>query len=440
MNKAPGYKRWETRPLECWNKAKELRRNLETSVPKAKEQGKLLADGANAAIISGIANCQPVLSVPSGALIANASPEFSRDCLSAAERRGFGRDSCGYYRAFYGSMLLNRTLSGGEYPRRDFTINTPAACDCHTKQVQQTADHFKIPIFQWDQPQYIGPQNSERDRLMLKHTVAQLLEQIEWLEKVSGRKFDDEKFREAVINHIRHSSYRAEVARLQQNIPAPLDQKSIYSLFALGGVARTQPQETEAFWRMVRDEVKWRVENHIAAVGTERYRWLEDEPPPWYFLKYYRYMEKYGAVCIGSRYSLGTVNWEWREDGTYGPMKNPLELGWPMNTREEILRSQIAAGRMLGRSLRADADLLTQGMLDMAKAFHCDGAIMPLWLAGSGCTYGHREAVLRLAKAGVNVMQYEGSQAGDRTDFDESRMLDQLDDWMESQGLRKLED
>jgi hypothetical protein len=53
----------------------------------------------------------------------------------------------------------------------------------------------------------------------------------------------------------------------------------------------------------VRDEVKFRCDNNIAAVGTERYRWMEAHPPGYYFLKYYRYMEKYGAVCIGSQYT-----------------------------------------------------------------------------------------------------------------------------------------
>jgi hypothetical protein len=36
-------------------------------------------------------------------------------------------------------------------------------------------------------------------------------------------------------------------------------------------------------------------------------------------------------------------------------------------------------------------------------------------------------------------MYYEGSQPGDRTDMDEKRFLDQLDSWMESQGLGKIE-
>jgi hypothetical protein len=69
-----------------------------------------------------------------------------------------------------------------------------------------------------------------------------------------------------------------------------------------------------------------------------------------------------------------------------------------------------------------------------------DGAILPLWRCGVGCTVTRKEQGLRLSEMGVRVLHYEGSQPGDRTDLDENRLLDQLDVWIESQGLRKLED
>ena len=83
------------------------------------------------------------------------------------------------------------------------------------------------------------------------------------------------------------------------------------------------------------------MQNNIAAVGNERYRWMETHPPPWHFLKYYRYMEKYGAVCIGSQYSHsgGGASYGWQEDGTWGQAKTPLELGLPVNTREDAIRA-----------------------------------------------------------------------------------------------------
>jgi hypothetical protein len=64
---------------------------------------------------------------------------------------------------------------------------------------------------------------------------------------------------------------------------------------------------------------------------------------------------------------------------------------------------------------------------------------MPLWRGGVGCTLTRKEQALRMMEEGINVLHYEGSQPGDRTDLDEHHFLDQLDTWMESQGLEKLE-
>ena len=151
-------------------------------------------------------------------------------------------------------------------------------------------------------------------------------------------------------------------------------------------------------------------------------------------------MEKYGAVCIGSQYaqSGGGSQYKWREDGTWGVEKTPLELELPLNTREDVIRAFYTLPR--GYGMKADEILHPYILQDYAKAFKADGAILPLWRGGVGCTYLRKEQGRRLSEAGVRVMHYEGSQPGDRTDLDEARFLDQLDVWMESQGLRKLED
>ena len=74
------------------------------------------------------------------------------------------------------------------------------------------------------------------------------------------------------------------------------------------------------------------------------------------------------------------------------------------------------------------------------KEFHCDGVILQLQRNGIGCVDKEREETIRLVEKGIQVMNWETSHAGSRTDFDENRMLDQLDTLMETQGLRKLVD
>jgi hypothetical protein len=151
-------------------------------------------------------------------------------------------------------------------------------------------------------------------------------------------------------------------------------------------------------------------------------------------------MEKYGAVCLGSQYSHiigGPI--ELGEDGQWKhiQLKKPPE-GQPIRTREDAFRYIFTEAR--GYRFKDDEYCRKWTITDFAKGFHADGAIMPLWRGGVGCTLTRKEQGLRLSDMGVRVLHYEGSQPGDRTDLDEHRFLDALDTWMQSQGLEKLED
>jgi hypothetical protein len=79
-------------------------------------------------------------------------------------------------------------------------------------------------------------------------------------------------------------------------------------------------------------------------------------------------------------------------------------------------------------------------LIEFADIFQADGALLAGWRCGVGCTLTRKEQAMRLRKAGISVMFYEGSQPGDRTDLDEKRFLEQLDTWMETRGLEKLDD
>jgi len=433
-------RKWETRPLECWNKAKQLRADFYTKEATAKEEKTWLIEGGGGATVAGIGNCHVVFCNPLGASIAAEGDRFARECRGATEMRGYGRDIGGYILDALGAMFSNRGLRGAEYHKRDFVLGN-AGCDMHRKHTQVVAEYYNIPFFFSDSIGYYGEENAERDEARAEFLVNQQLEEIEWMEKTTGKKFDDEAFIENAKSGMRLQAYKADTMLYQQHIPAPLDQKTIYSLFILGGLVRTDQFSTEQFWKELRDEVKWRTENNIGAVATERYRFVESEPPPWFFLRYYRYMEEYGAVCIGSPYSHG-VQLIQQPDGTWTRSKTALEQGIPLNTREDFLRLQMfgRSGSHGGAGHGPVHEQYQEPVLNMIQAYHCDGAILPLYRSGVGCVWGHRELAVKLEELGIPVMHYETSHPGNHTDFDENRMLDQLDTFMETQGLRKLEE
>jgi benzoyl-CoA reductase subunit B len=178
-------------------------------------------------------------------------------------------------------------------------------------------------------------------------------------------------------------------------------------------------------------------------VGNERFRWMEAHPPAWHYMKYYRYMEKYGAVCIGSQYTNGMAGeqLEVKPDGSVDLRDRLLyPEDMPLVTREDAMRFAFGPDARTPVEMKQDEYIRPNSLQEFAIIYHCDGAILPIWRHGVGCTMIRKEQGRSLTEIGVNVLHYEGSQPGDRTDLDEKHLLDQLDAWMESQGLEKLED
>ena len=112
-------KRWETRPLECWEKAKELRREFDQGRAQAANLGKLLVDGRDAQIFDALGGLQSVMTNPLGAITQAKNHEFARQCRAATECEGFGREVCAervectaasLLRAFTGSSFFERLL------------------------------------------------------------------------------------------------------------------------------------------------------------------------------------------------------------------------------------------------------------------------------------------------------------------------------------------
>ena len=73
--------KWETRPLEVWNKAKEMRAKWQKSIDTASSEKVLLAQG-NVQWSIGFPALRVIEDNPVGAMMANKSDEFARVCRS----------------------------------------------------------------------------------------------------------------------------------------------------------------------------------------------------------------------------------------------------------------------------------------------------------------------------------------------------------------------
>jgi len=432
---------WETRPLDCWQLAKELRKKYDSAIG---DENYKLGNG-NTSFTLDWQGAFPAVKVvednPVGAMMAQQNEVFARKARLASEVRGWGREICGYHNNCWGAQFLGYMADGSAFPERQFTVPFPCVCDSHIKRGQQCRDLDPIPRWTNDFTMYIGPRDEAREEAMLYHRNYNSMKMLNEMETVFGQKLDDEAlFALARDNHLVHQ-YKKDVSLFMTNIPSPLSVKDLYSFFQLGGLAKLGPGVAANFWKTLRDEVEWRVQNKIAAVGNERFRWIEAHPPSWHFLKYYRYMEKYGAVCLGSQYSHGADSIMTRdENGEIIDVEYPMYPADDLVTREDAVRFMTTPDARSPHHFKIDEYLHPYALNEFAKLYQADGALFGLWRSGVGCAITRKEQAMRLREEGYSVMCYEGAQPGDRVDLDEKRMIEQLDTWMESLGLEKLEE
>jgi benzoyl-CoA reductase subunit B len=435
MATKPTYK---TAPLKCWNKAKELRRKYYEDYARAHERGGLRWAGGAwsfSAIPSGLG--QDVWSLTSEPYAASIAfdKDFSLRCLEATEKASYARDLCAYMRNYWGSILLNEYAFGGPFPKPDFIWQDHICCS-HAKWYQVVSDlEGGIPMFCIDVA--VGPYHEVNEE-KIDYIVGQMHDGIEWLEKTTGRSYDDELLIEAVENECRATSVWAEVCALNKHTPAPLDEKTMYSLYVLGTLKK-HDKEVADFYEELRDEVAERIEQGIAAVANERCRVMTDTQPPWGFLKVFRYMEKYGCVSIGSLYTFGLIgNWEVKEDDTWGPRTTPMQKGITIKDRDQALRiladwnlSKPEWQHFYSPGLKSDL------MIRIAKEWKLDGVMLHYNRGCEGLSLGIAENRLDLMKAGFHVMTFEGNM-GDEREFDMNRTMARIDTFMETLGIKTL--
>ncbi|EKD97530.1 MAG: hypothetical protein ACD_23C00879G0001 [uncultured bacterium] len=428
--------KYPTEPLKLWKKAKELREQYYMNYAKAKENGGLRWSGsawALDALPAGLGEDVYSLTGEPYAAAVSHDRKFAKECMDAAESYGFARDLCSYMRIYWGGMHLDKYLFGGKFPKPDFIFQTQICCS-HSKWYQHVSATEQVPQFYVDVG--VGPYKDMTDA-RLDYVVGQLNEGIEFLEKSTGRQFNDELFIKAVKNEMRSTSRWADICALNKVKPAPLDEKTMYSLYVLATLSKSS-QWCADFYDELYEEVKDRVARGIAAVPGETVRMMSDTQPPWSFLKIFRYLETFGAVSIGSLYTFALEGiWEVKEDGTWGGRTLPWNKGIEINDRQTALR--LYADWNLSKPQWQhfyDPRLKTEMMLRIVKEWQVDGVMLHLNRGCEGLSMGIMENRMGIAKAGVPIMTYEGNM-GDEREFDEVRTQARVDAFMEQLGLRR---
>lgn len=426
---------YKTEPLKSWNRAKDLRSNFYNNYASAHEKGALrIAGGAWMfdAIPAGLEGQVHFLtSEPYGASLAH-NKELSLRCLEAAEKYGYARDLCAYMRNYWGSILIDEYAFGGPFPKPDIIWQNHICCS-HAKwyQVVNELEGGHVPYYCVD----VGCSPYETlGKNGIDYVAGQLLDGIDWLEKATGRKFNDEKFFQACWNNFEAEHWWARCCELNKNVPAVMEEKSMYSLYVLNTLEKSSREVADFYKNDLYPELEDRVKRGIAATPDEKVRVISDTQPPWSFLSIFRYMEKMGCVSIGSLYTFSLVGMWIMKDGHL--VARPLPDHKP-TTREEGCR--MLAEWHLSRPEwqhfyhpRLKSDM----MISIARDWKLNGVMLHCNRGCEGLTLGIAENRLALMDAGFPVMTFEGNM-GDEREFDEERTKARINAFMETLGVKK---
>ena len=438
--------KYPTEDLSCWNKAKELREKYYRDYATAHEKGGIRwaggASNADAILLGFGDDVYGLTGEPYGASIA-FNRKFAVKCHEASEQKGYKRDLCAYARNYLGSVILNEYCFGGPFPKPDFIMQYHICCT-HGKWYQEVARLEGVPYFtidygsgsyyEWDDT--IGQYRLNPKDYQIQYLVDQMQDSIEWVEKVTGRTFDDEKFIKAAYNYFESVSLWAEICTLNKAIPAPLDEKAMFSFYLFSALEKSKDEYVQ-FYRELKDEVQDRVDRGIAAIANERVRIMTDIQPPWGFLSIFRYLEQFGAVAVGSLYTFGLMGrWQIDEDGTFRERETPQSKGIKIKDREHGLRllAEWMSGSIMG-TIFYTHKIKSAIMIKIAEQWKCDGAILHYNRGCEGLTLGVAENRKALIEAGIPTTSYEGNMGDDR-EFDLAETQGKMDAFMESLGLK----
>ena len=266
---------------------------------------------------------------PHAASTAGTFPQEARDDILASEIGGLGFHSCSYLKLFIGEVLrdkiaiTDRTITEG-YPRPDL-IWTTHLCSQHSKWYQDISRIMGgIPLFPIDM---IGGGDAEKNPLIVNYVSDQIEEGINWLQKVTGRDFNDELFIKATRNEIKVLVLWGNICALNMRHPAPLDERRLIALFPPAVVDRTT-DETVVMYENLLKEVQYMVDNGLSVSPNQKLR-----------IVYFGLAHTYGhpemsrvlrdaqAEIVASVYTFGTAgNFKGIVDGKW--TWDPIDPAW----------------------------------------------------------------------------------------------------------------
>jgi benzoyl-CoA reductase/2-hydroxyglutaryl-CoA dehydratase subunit BcrC/BadD/HgdB len=203
------------------------------------------------------------------------------DYIPVANAHGYSPEICSYLTSDIGAYLKGETPLTKAYgvekiPKPDVLLYNTNQCREVYDWLSYYAREFKVPILGINTPR---TQREVREDVV-KAATAQLEEMVPELEKVAGRPFDIDEFRQSLATSLECSQLWEAVLDTTLARPSPLT--FFDACIHMGpAVVMRGSKETNDYYRILLAELKERIDQGIAAVKGERHRFYWEGMPIW---------------------------------------------------------------------------------------------------------------------------------------------------------------
>ncbi len=197
----------------------------------------------------------------------------------AVEAEGYSRDLCSYARTDLGSVATGRTPVG-RLPRPDLLACCTNICQTVLYWYRALAERFGAPLVLVDTPYVYGEAKPHH----LRYVADQLRELVAVAERVSGRRAEPEALAEVARKAKEGTQLWAECLETGRHRPAPWT--GIDGFFHMAPIVALRGTEAcNAYYRLLRDELRDRVRRGIGGIRDERHRLVWDNLPIWFAVR-----------------------------------------------------------------------------------------------------------------------------------------------------------
>ena len=232
------------------------------------------------------------------------------DYIQLAEKSGHSEDVCTYVKADIG-MLKSGNIgpTGEKLPDPDLLLLSYTGCFTFLKWFELLREEYDCPVVMLHVPYQGDGKITGEMRDYVAGQIRDVL--IPELEKVSGKKFDEDRLREDLKRSAKAEDDLVWVLESAKNKPSPIDAY-------FGGVYYIGPiftsfrgtQDAVDYYQLLRGEINERIAKGLGPVtpdgvmDEEKYRIVVEGPPNWTsFREFWKMFHSEGAVVVASSYT-----------------------------------------------------------------------------------------------------------------------------------------